>query len=268
MSTNCLKTLALIFMLIDHIGEFIPNSPVFLRYIGRLAAPLFFFCSVWGLHHTKNKAVYITRLYLLGVFMGIVNACFSYHYNIWLRNNIFTTLFAGSFITMILESANTPKKKMTYATGLVFYQILAFFICALLAEFLQFPSVLDTDALYYLYGAIFGSCIFTEGSVFLVCYYCLLYLFKDNTRRLFIFHVLYSLMITYLSIRYQNYRGLFFYLIPFTNFQGLMILAAPFYLLYNGRRGKNLKYFYYIFYPVHIWILCIIKVALESAPTK
>jgi hypothetical protein len=42
----------------------------------------------------------------------------------------------------------------------------------------------------------------------------------------------------------------------FTNhYQWMMIFALPIMLLYNGKRGKGLKWFFYIFYPVHIVIL-------------
>lgn len=41
MSINFLKIIALLCMIIDHIGEFIPNSSMWFRYIGRLAAPIF-----------------------------------------------------------------------------------------------------------------------------------------------------------------------------------------------------------------------------------
>ncbi len=34
MSTGQLKWIALVCMFIDHIGEFIPQAPVWLRYIG------------------------------------------------------------------------------------------------------------------------------------------------------------------------------------------------------------------------------------------
>ena len=38
--------------------------------------------------------------------------------------------------------------------------------------------------------------------------------------------------------------------------QWYSLLALPLLLLYSGKRGKaNLKYFFYIFYPVHLVVL-------------
>jgi len=39
-----------------------------------------------------------------------------------------------------------------------------------------------------------------------------------------------------------------------------MLLPIPFIYLYNGKKGKSLKYFFYIFYPAHLLILYLIKV--------
>ncbi|MEA4876090.1 TraX family protein [Anaerorhabdus sp.] len=41
----------------------------------------------------------------------------------------------------------------------------------------------------------------------------------------------------------------------------------PFIYLYNGERGPNTKfskYIFYIFYPVHIWILYIIATVIVT----
>ncbi|MDU5111608.1 MAG: TraX family protein [Clostridium sp.] len=42
------------------------------------------------------------------------------------------------------------------------------------------------------------------------------------------------------------------------NYQWMMVFALPFMLIYNGKRGKGLKWLFYVFYPVHIFILFII----------
>ena len=44
----------------------------------------------------------------------------------------------------------------------------------------------------------------------------------------------------------------------FNNIQFCMILFLPFIFLYNGKKGKSMKYFFYIYYPVHVYILMLI----------
>jgi hypothetical protein len=42
------------------------------------------------------------------------------------------------------------------------------------------------------------------------------------------------------------------------NFQWMMVFASIFILAYNNEKGKGYKNFFYIFYPVHIYILYIL----------
>ncbi|MBD5549290.1 MAG: hypothetical protein HDQ97_18205 [Lachnospiraceae bacterium] len=54
--------------------------------------------------------------------------------------------------------------------------------------------------------------------------------------------------------------GVFANLLPFG--EPFYFLVFPFILLYNGERGPKSnfnKYFFYIFYPVHLWIIAIIN---------
>lgn len=64
---NMLKTIAIIAMVIDHIGfYFAPNMSTGLytvfRYIGRIAMPIFVYMLVQGFFYTKNFEKYITRI--------------------------------------------------------------------------------------------------------------------------------------------------------------------------------------------------------------
>ena len=46
----------------------------------------------------------------------------------------------------------------------------------------------------------------------------------------------------------------------------LLILVVPFILLYNGERGpsnKFNKYLFYVFYPLHLWLLAIIEYVIS-----
>lgn len=47
--------------------------------------------------------------------------------------------------------------------------------------------------------------------------------------------------------------------------QWLMVFAAPIFMLYNGEKGKGYKYMFYIFYPVHVWILYALSVIFYEA---
>jgi len=261
MTINLLKVIALIMMFLDHVGEFIPNSPIWMRYIGRISAPIFFYCSAWGFHYTHDRKIYLIRLYIMGVIMSCGNILVSHFLckDELLSNNIFSTIFMGCVIVFILERAKHDIKKIAkYALIFLFAQIGSFFLCVLFAEFLSFPHPIDTYMLYYFYGALFGNSIFVEGSILFVAYFVCVYLLKSRNLPLTAFHVFYSLLISFLVRRTHTARGALSYLIPFNTYQWLMLLAIPFFLLYNGKRGKSKKAFFYIFYPAHIWILTII----------
>lgn len=67
LDTNFLKVIAIIAMLIDHIGGvFFPEVGWF-RWIGRLAFPIFCYCMTVGLLYTRNIKKYLFRLGLFAV---------------------------------------------------------------------------------------------------------------------------------------------------------------------------------------------------------
>lgn len=248
-------------MFFDHIGEFIPNSPIWLRYIGRISVPIFFYCSAWGFHYTHNRKIYLFRLYIMGVLMSFGNIVISHFIceDELIGNNIFSTIFLGCMIVFILEKAECDRTKIAkYTLIFLLVQFGGFFICALLAEFLAVPHPIDSFMLYYFYGTLLGNVIFVEGSILFVAYFVFVYFLKDRPLPLTAFQVFFSLFVGFLAHRTYDARGPLSYLIPFDTFQWLMLLAIPFFLLYNGKKGKTNKLFFYIFYPVHIWILFII----------
>lgn len=65
--TGLLKILALIFMVIDHVGARILTDVTELRIIGRMAFPLYVWCLVVGAAYTRDPLKYALRLLLAGV---------------------------------------------------------------------------------------------------------------------------------------------------------------------------------------------------------
>lgn len=124
MTASLLKFLALICMILDHIGEFIPNSPMWFKYLGRLSAPLFFYGSAWGLYYTHNPRMYILRLYILSVIMALGNIAVASFFNpsCELSNNIFQTLFLGCAITYLIDRKNALKDKCFMAVLIMIQQ--------------------------------------------------------------------------------------------------------------------------------------------------
>lgn len=88
--SSYLKTVACLFMLIDHIGAFLmPTLPI-LRIIGRLSMPLFAYQLVIGYTHTSNQYRYFKRLTLLA-FISQIPYSLLHEYQL---NILFTFLFA------------------------------------------------------------------------------------------------------------------------------------------------------------------------------
>ena len=42
-----------------------------------------------------------------------------------------------------------------------------------------------------------------------------------------------------------------------------MALALPFMLLYNGQRGRGPKWFFYIYYPAHRYVISVVETAVQ-----
>ena len=61
-TNNQLKIIAMIAMLIDHIGAYLFPQVRWLRIIGRLAYPIFAYMIAEGCHHTKSRIRYFLQM--------------------------------------------------------------------------------------------------------------------------------------------------------------------------------------------------------------
>ena len=86
--SDFLKLIAIITMLIDHIGAFLFPEFIILRIIGRLSFPIFAYFISEGYKHTSNIKRYMGRILLLGIVSQIpfmllaetktLNICFTF----------------------------------------------------------------------------------------------------------------------------------------------------------------------------------------------
>ena len=145
MSAFMLKLLALFCMAIDHTGAVLFPQQEVLRWIGRLAFPIYCFLLSEGFFFTSSRKRYLLRLLLFGI---LSEPCFDFAFSgLWWRpesQNVFWTLALGLASIWAIEKFRE----------IPFPGILLAFCCALLAE------VLHTD-----YGA-FGVFLVLIFAVF------------------------------------------------------------------------------------------------------
>ena len=272
MTSTGLKCLALALMLFDHIGEFIPGAPLWLRWIGRLSAPLFFYCAAVAFRHTSNRRKYLLRLYVSGVVMAILNFVLNNYYAshdgvaaAYITNNIFVTIFLFCVVVWIVETLQTDPKHGWLAFG-------AFAAFQLLTTVLSMQSetlLSNTIGAPRFIGAVLPNLIYNEGGVLWIFLGVALYFCQRPKSRLAAVYggycaVLFALTLISaislsggISIADGGLFSVGQYLTRY-DFQWMMIGALPFMLLDNGQKGPGLKWLFYIFYPAHIIALFLI----------
>lgn len=240
-------------MFIDHIHQmFVPfGAPNWLDWFGRPVATIFFFVSVIGFSHTHNKKKYMSRLYLSMVLMTLFTFTLEKlvgYDQVVLMNNIFRDLFIGTLmmfaIDLFVEGKHaTNLKKMLGGTILFILPILFSFLLPLLMES---PMIIQNQFVFLTITATLPALLLAENNV-MVLLIPLLYLARNNRQ-------IQCLMIVVVATIY-------FFL---GSTQWMMIFAIVPILLYNGQKGKGMKYFFYIFYPAHIAILYLLSAFLYA----
>lgn len=96
--SNYIKLIAMLTMLIDHIGAILFPNQIIFRIIGRIALPLFAYQLGVGYDNTKNVRKYILRLLVFGICIQLLYLISIHYFGINARANylnIFFTLSLG-----------------------------------------------------------------------------------------------------------------------------------------------------------------------------
>ncbi len=224
LSNNALKIIAMVSMLIDHMGLiFFPQHQIF-RIIGRIAFPIFAYMIAEGAFYTRNRKKYLLMIAGLGIACQLVSTISTGS----LYQNILITFSLS--IAVIFSVDNFLKKKNPSSFLLTAFTVISVIFISYIA-----PMIFEDYGFKVDYG-IWGVLI----PVFV-------YFSPTKTLKLFFMTLILVIRIFLVS-----------------KLQLFALLAVPFLMLYNGKRGKiNMKYLFYIFYPAHLAIMHIINQIIQ-----
>lgn len=227
LDTDFLKLVAIISMLIDHVGgTFFPQYPIF-RWIGRLAFPIFCYCLTVGLLYTHDIKKYFGRLILFAVISQPFYALKADPANFWenLTNwNIFLTLI----LSLLFMWGFTQHKWYGYCTA-----VLALATLGIWNFDYSFTGVILMLIFYYCRNKpVLGATL-----------YCFSYL-----------PALWGELGDPLAFIVGGHA------VDWTIFS---LLAVPL-IFYPTHTGiKMNKWFFYAFYPAHLAVIVLVRCVLE-----
>lgn len=261
-----LKVLALLLMTLDHIyyylGSGILPIPHIFTLLGRISAPLFLFTMAEGFSHTHDRMAYLKRLYLASVLMSVgndlVNSFLPHPNGAMVINGMFATLFiVGLYIWAIELLLGNIKKKNWKNIGIALAMLLIPIGSGIGVTLYMGNTASVSPIGRIVFQALYTlvpSPIFVEGSVYWVFLGTGFYFLRNKKIGLSVFYVLMSGFFFFTAAgEGMTYENLFI-----LNDQWFMVLSLPFILLYSGQRGKKMKYFFYMYYPLHVYVLVLL----------
>lgn len=224
LSQEWLKIIACIAMLIDHVGYlFFPAVPV-LRFIGRLAFPIYCFLLTEGAHYTKNPLKYALRLGLAALAAELPYDLLFYGQLTLAHQNVIFNLLLG--FSMLLCMKKLPH--------------------ILLKLLLLLPFVWVSQRLHLEYSR---QGILLMGLFFL-------------TRNLPYRHILHLLGLIALFCFSGTVVDLGFISLSWTAFAVLAIIPIALYTGKKSGSSRLVQTGFYLFYPVHLLVLLLLTVLL------
>ena len=235
LNANQIKLIAIIAMTADHLTwAFFPGTQTVwyvyaLHIIGRLTAPIMWFFIAEGCHYTRSMKKYITRLFL---FAAVSHFAYNFAFGI-----PFLPLSTGIF--------NQTGVMWPLAWAAVLILICrqdsipqrAKILCVIAVCVITFPADWSCIAVmcpFYLYAHRGNFRLQARDIVIWSFFYAAVYfLFLDR---------------------------------PYGVLQMFTFLTIPILAKYNGERGKwkGMKWFFYLYYPAHLIVVGLIRMALHG----
>ncbi len=247
LSLNTLKYIAIVAMVLDHVAYFflMPGTGIYtvMRTFGRITGPVMFYAAVEGFHHTKNIQRYLMRLgifalvsyvpFVLAGSLGIAEVDYLYF-------NVIYTIFMGVLGLWARHRIEHPilRWAATILIGLL-----------TITSDWGVTGYLMILAFEFYYGD-FGKQAFA---------YTLIVLLNIGL----LAQVQYPLEdLAYGRETYVDRYYIYSLIIKLGHFLPILLLSQ-----YRGEKGKGgsfTKWFFYVFYPLHIGIIYLVKMWMEN----
>ncbi len=216
------KLLLVVFMIFDHVYMFLPPGiGNYAHIITRFVSVGFAYLAVEGFLYTRDAKKYIGRMYACAAVMFAGNSVLNHLFasrGVMVDNNIFLTLALGLSALAALKYVDNRVAKVLLG------------VVALAASFM------------------------VEGGYVVVPFMMLTYVFWDRPVPQYL---------SYLVLSGAVYLLLFGVGAPqflLMNCDFMFITVIPLLMLYNHEEGiktRASKYFFYVFYPLHLWLIAL-----------
>ena len=221
-----LKLIAMISMVFDHAGDMFFPDVMWPRMIGRLAMPIFSFFIAEGFSHTRDKKKYLCRL---GIFALISEIPFDLAFEGKIgfsHQNIMLSFFLAVVALMLYDwiQSGTKSEENHASIGKTVLGVIAVAAIAALSLLLRADYTIFAVIAVFLFYVLRQKHPLVRTGVGVA--------FLALTR----------------TVGYYCTTGLSF--IPLA--------------MYNGKKGKGLKWLFYGFYPGHLLLLAAIKHIMRS----
>ena len=254
-----LKLIALAFMILDHIYSYL-NAPVhaaqrgatwpqWIPVITRFVSPLFLYLMIDGFYHTRSRKKYLIRLFTGAAIMWAGNIAI----NLMFHNvNLSTGRYSFS---SLIEGHN------------IFLTLAVLFVFVWCLENIKQKKYMALSIILAIFTAALS--LILEGGIYLLPVAFIVWVFYGKKSLQCAGIVVFSivLLIKALVSYYTGDTGTSLYVDLCFDNEWAMFLVTFFILLYNGERGRNTKfskYMFYVIYPVHLWLLMIIRFLISS----
>lgn len=235
--THFLKLIAIIAMLIDHLGARVFPQYSEMRIIGRLAFPIFAYCIAAGCVFTRNIGLYAIRMALMAIVVQPLYVTAMGH------QSMMSFDWAHNFYRMdlIFKHYYLPKP------SILFTLLAGILVIWTIRDKKYLLTLIMTALIWYLKGHLdYGE----KGVLLMVLFYVL------RDRPVASFAWVAGLMVWWGIPALQNRISLNMNLFLTTQFYA--VLALPLiYIPFNTGMKIN-KYVFYVFYPAHLALIYLL----------